>query len=369
MDIGVFQLLPRGRAATDREIVEQALWEVDFAERHGYESVWVTEHHFSGYGSIGVPSVYAAGIAQRTRRIRIGYGVAVVPLHHPLRLAEEISWVDHLSEGRIMVGVGPGFSSFEFERFGIPVKERHARFLEGFELVRRALKEREITVAGKQLALRPRPYTQPHPPFYWASTADESLRKAGEEGMPILFGTEPVAQVAERLERYRTLRAAAGIPKDVVEREIGQMYVLRRLCVAETDPEALRDVQEPLRWHGEMGVRVHERGEAIDTLSTLADNSTALPTADAGCFGSVATVTRQLDELRALGLRKVIGWFHFGNMPHGTVRRSMQLVADHMLPKSSPGQTSPVAPNCVKTADDGAQADRSLQAASMTERR
>ena len=60
MDIGIFQLLPRGRAATDREVVEQALWEVDFAERHGFESVWVTEHHFSGYGSIGVPSVYAA---------------------------------------------------------------------------------------------------------------------------------------------------------------------------------------------------------------------------------------------------------------------------------------------------------------------
>jgi alkanesulfonate monooxygenase SsuD/methylene tetrahydromethanopterin reductase-like flavin-dependent oxidoreductase (luciferase family) len=80
MDIGVFQLLPRGRAATDREVVEQALWEVDFAEQNGFESIWVTEHHFSGYGSIGVPSVYAAGIAQRTRRIRIGYGVAVAPI-------------------------------------------------------------------------------------------------------------------------------------------------------------------------------------------------------------------------------------------------------------------------------------------------
>src|SRR2546423_14651091 len=76
MDIGVFQLLPRGRAATDREVVEQALWEVDFAERHGFESVWVTEHHFSGYGSIGVPSVYAAGIAQRTRRDPLGYAGA-----------------------------------------------------------------------------------------------------------------------------------------------------------------------------------------------------------------------------------------------------------------------------------------------------
>lgn len=206
MDIGVFQLLPRGRAATDREVVEQALWEVDFAERHGFESVWVTEHHFSGYGSIGVPSVYAAGIAQRTRRIRIGYGVAVVPLHHPLRLAEEISWV-------------------------------------------------------------------------------------------------------------------------------GEMYVLRRICVADTDAEALREVQEPLRWHREMGMRVHEHGEAIDTVPTLADDGPVIETTNGACFGSVATVTRQLDVLRALGLRKVIGWFHFGNMPHGSVRRSMQLMASDVIPR------------------------------------
>src|SRR6185436_910632 len=210
MDIGVFQLLPRGRAATDREVVEQALWEVDFAERHGFESVWIIEHHFSGYGSIGVPSVYAAGIAQRTRRIRIGYAVAVVPLHQPLRLAEEISWVDHLSNGRVAVGVGPGFSPFEFGAFGVPVEERHARFLEGFDLVRRALAEQEFTLDGKRLALRPRPYTKPHPPFYWASTSDASLRKAGEEGMPLLFGREPIAELTERLGRYRTIRREAG---------------------------------------------------------------------------------------------------------------------------------------------------------------
>jgi alkanesulfonate monooxygenase SsuD/methylene tetrahydromethanopterin reductase-like flavin-dependent oxidoreductase (luciferase family) len=331
MNLGVFQLLPRGRAATDREVVEQALWEVDFAEQHGFESVWVTEHHFSGCGSIGVPSVYAAGIAQRTRRIRIGYAVAVVPLHHPLQLAEEISWVDHLSEGRVVVGVGPGFSPFEFGGFGVPVDERHARFVEGFDVVRRALAEPEIVFEGIRVAIHPRPYTRPHPPFYWASTADESLRKAGAEGMPILFGLEPVAQLAERLQRYRAIRSEAGASDDAIDREIAEMYVLRRICVADTDAEALREVQEPLRWHREMGIRVHERGEAIDTVPTLADGS-MIKIADSECFGSVATVMSKLDELRALGLRKVIGWFHFGNMPHASVRRSMQLMAGDVIP-------------------------------------
>src|SRR6185436_1612530 len=203
---------------SDREVVEQALWEVDFAERHGFESVWVTEHHFSGYGSIGAPSVYAAGIAQRTRRLRIGYGVAVMPLHHPLRLAEEISWVDHLSEGRLAVGVGPGFSAFEFAGFGVPANERHARFVEGFDIVRRALAEPEIVFEGKRLAIRPRPYTRPHPQFYWASTSDDSLRKAGAEGMPLLFATEQMPHIAKRLERYRAIRLEGGTSRDAIDR-------------------------------------------------------------------------------------------------------------------------------------------------------
>jgi alkanesulfonate monooxygenase SsuD/methylene tetrahydromethanopterin reductase-like flavin-dependent oxidoreductase (luciferase family) len=331
MEIGIFQLLPRGGATTDREVIEQALWEVDFAELHGFESIWITEHHFSGYGSIGVPSVYAAGIAQRTRRIRIGYGVAVVPLHHPLRLAEEISWVDHLSEGRVAVGLGPGFSAFEFGGFGVPVNERHARFVQGCDVIRRALAEPEIVFNEKRLALRPRPYTRPHPPFYWASTSDESLRQASAQGVSLLFGLEPVARLAERLQSYRAIRGNAGISEQKITSEIGEMYVLRRICLASTDEEAWREVQEPLRWHREMGMRVHEGGEAIDTVKTFGGDGKVEST-EGGCFGGVDTVVRQLNELRTLGLRKIIGWFHFGNMPYHSIRRSMQLMASDVIP-------------------------------------
>jgi alkanesulfonate monooxygenase SsuD/methylene tetrahydromethanopterin reductase-like flavin-dependent oxidoreductase (luciferase family) len=241
MDIGVFQLLPRGRAATDREVVEQALWEVDFAERHGFESVWVTEHHFSGYGSIGVPSVYAAGIAQRTRRIRIGYAVAVVPLHHPLRLAEEISWVDHLSEGRVAVGVGPGFSAFEFGGFGVPVNERHARFAEGFEVVRRALAGRS-PVRGQAAQIHPRPHA-PAPPFYWAQHPTSRCAKRARKGCRFCSDrsrSQRSRNVSSAIARSARRRAC----RTTIDREIGEMYVLRRIYVAETDAAALRAVQD-----------------------------------------------------------------------------------------------------------------------------
>src|SRR5258708_19664318 len=121
MEIGIFQLLPAPEALADREVIEQALWEVDFAEANGFDSVWVAEHHLSSFGLVGAPSVLAAAVAQRTQRVRIGYAVAVLPLHHPLRLAEEIAWVDNLSRGRLMVAVGPGFSPYDFAAFHLPL--------------------------------------------------------------------------------------------------------------------------------------------------------------------------------------------------------------------------------------------------------
>jgi alkanesulfonate monooxygenase SsuD/methylene tetrahydromethanopterin reductase-like flavin-dependent oxidoreductase (luciferase family) len=149
--------------------------------------------------------------------------------------------------------------------------------------------------------------------------------------MPLLFGVEPVTEISERLKRYRAIRAKAGASNDAVNREIGEMYVLRRISIADTDAEAVREVQGPLRWHREMGMRVHERGEAIDTVPVSADGPSIEPS-DGEWVGSAATVTRKLEELRALGLRKVIGWFHFGNMPYETVRRSMQLMASEVMP-------------------------------------
>lgn len=284
--IGVFQLLPGKTAADDGDVIRQALWEVDFAESRGWDSVWITEHHLSGFGLIGAPSVYAAAVAQRTARIRIGFGVAVVPLHHPLRLAEEITWLDHLSGGRVVVGTGPGFSAGEFAAFGVPLEERHARHEEGLAIIRRAL-EHDV---------RPRPLTPGGPQFFRASSSEASLRRAAKDGTPILFGTKPLAELADRLRVYREVRTAMGIDDERIAREIAEMYVLRRICIAPTDAEAI-------------------------ALMRDADPEQDLATA---CCGSIETVRKNLDELEALGLRRIIGWFHFGNMPYDAVQRSME---------------------------------------------
>jgi alkanesulfonate monooxygenase SsuD/methylene tetrahydromethanopterin reductase-like flavin-dependent oxidoreductase (luciferase family) len=309
MNIGFFQLLPRPASRTDREVVEQALAEVDFAERQGFESVWVAEHHLSDFGLVGAPSVYAAAIAARTRRIRIGYGVAVVPLHQPLRLAEEIAWLQELSDGRVFVGVGPGFSPYELGAFGVPLEVRHARLEEGLAIVRRALK-------GDGFSARPHPRTMP--PILRAASSDESVRIAAAEGTQLMLGLKPFDELASRLELYRSVAGTAA-----------EASVLRRIVVAPTDEEAIASMRGPLLWEHDIATRVHEGladGSHVDADALVRH---ALRSA---CCGSPATVARQLRNLQDLGVQRVIGWFHFGDMPYETVMRSMELLATEVLP-------------------------------------
>ncbi|MCS6802259.1 MAG: LLM class flavin-dependent oxidoreductase [Chloroflexota bacterium] len=362
MEIGIFQLLSQPEGVSDREVIEQALWEVDFAEANGFHTVWVTEHHLSEYGMIGSPSVYAAAVAQRTRRLRIGYGVAVVPLHHPIRLAEEIAWVDQLSEGRLWVGVGPGFSPYEFEAFGVPLEERNARLEEGVAILQGLLANEAFSFQGRfwhfpEVRLKPRPYTTPHPPFMLASSGEESLRRAARLGLPALIGFRPNEELAARIATYRQIRAELGVPEERLREEVRQLGVLRRVHVADSDEEAMADIVPPLLWYTVTGLRIHRPNApvAIDPKTgsrlgiyvppqtgSLPDGSAApaLPTpeevirhSEGGMIaGTPETVLRQLRELQALGVGHVIAWMNFGNLPYAKVRRSMELFAREVLP-------------------------------------
>jgi alkanesulfonate monooxygenase SsuD/methylene tetrahydromethanopterin reductase-like flavin-dependent oxidoreductase (luciferase family) len=359
MEIGIFQLLPAPEALSDREVIEQALWEVDFAEAGGFGSVWITEHHLSSFGLVGAPSVYAAAVAQRTRRVRIGYAIAVLPLHHPLRLAEEIAWVGHLSRGRLLVGVGPGFSPYEFGAFGVPLAERHARLEEGSAILRAALSGEPFSYTGRfwnipPVTLRPRPFQGCAPPFLRASSSAESLREAARDGVPVMFGLASTAQIAERITAYRACAAGLGRPAAEIDRQVAEFRVLRRVVVAAGEDEALADARQALRWEARTARRVHRvaadggaagDGRGNETGGTsgaakLADGSDPADGVDAaeaaevagGLVGTPRTVLRELAALRELGIRHVIAWLNFGDLPFAKVRRSMELLRDEVLP-------------------------------------
>jgi alkanesulfonate monooxygenase SsuD/methylene tetrahydromethanopterin reductase-like flavin-dependent oxidoreductase (luciferase family) len=338
MDIGIFQLLPQPEGLSDRDVIAQAQWEVDLAEAGGYSSVWVTEHHLSPFGLVGAPSVYAAAIAARTERISIGYGVAVVPLHHPLRLAEEIAWIDYLSRGRVVVGVGPGFSPYEFAAFGVPLGERHRRLEEGLAILRGALGQSSFVHSGEywtfpRIALRPRPYHGAAPPFLRACSSLESVRQAAHEGTPLMLGLKSNLDIAERIAAYRAVRCELGLSAAEIDREVAAFRVLRRVSVADTDEEAVAAMKQALIWEGETAQRVHGPA-APGAGATTADGGAVR---DGGgvpgaCAGTPATVAAELLSLRSLGIQHVIAWLNFGDMPYAKVRQSMELIAQEIIP-------------------------------------
>ena len=157
------------------------------AEKAGYDYVWVTEHFFQedGYGP-SMPAMIAV-LCERTSTIRIGSGIYVLPLHHPVQLAQEAAVLDHLSGGRLNVGLGVGHRLLEYTAFGVPRQERGARMEEGLKVLKAAWTEHPFSFDGRffhydRLEVRPEPLQRPHPPIWVAATTIPAAERAGRHG-------------------------------------------------------------------------------------------------------------------------------------------------------------------------------------------
>ena len=157
--------------------------ECERAEAAGFDSVWLGEHHNSIL-LYPAPLVGLAAIAARTRRVRLGTGVLLLPLYHPLAVAEEAAMVDVISRGRLILGVGAGYAPEEFAAFGISTKERGSRLDEAVPLIHRLWTEDAVSHEGRHYritnaTLRPRPVQRPRPPVWFAGWVEAALRRAG----------------------------------------------------------------------------------------------------------------------------------------------------------------------------------------------
>src|SRR5439155_18667872 len=181
-----FRNPPQWRQPSDRlyrEILDQIVW----GENHGFEDVWLSEHHFIEDGYLPSILPIAAAIAARTTRIRIASGVLLMPFHNPVRLAEDIAVVDIISGGRFELGVGVGFKLEEFESFGVPFKERGSRTNESLEIIRRVLAGESVTLKSeffdfKNVKVTPEPIQKPHPPIWLGGFTQAALRRAVRYG-------------------------------------------------------------------------------------------------------------------------------------------------------------------------------------------
>src|SRR5487761_1975538 len=240
MEFGMFHQFPSLPGRTDADSFAEAFEQIDAAEEWGLDVMWLAELHFDPQRSVlSAPLSIASAIAQRTKRMKIGIAVQVLPLCHPLRIAEEASTVDHLSHGRLIFGVGRSGFPRTYEAYGIPYEESRERFAEVLEILRRAWTQEQFSFEGKfyrfhDVCQVPKPFQQPLPEIRIAATSPDTYAAIGAMGYPIFCAVRlgSLSELTPNLRAYREAWQAAGHPGQ------GQVFLRVPVYVAATEARA-----------------------------------------------------------------------------------------------------------------------------------
>ena len=200
--------------AADHEyrVFWETMEQIELADRLGFDSVWTVEHHFlNEFSYCSAPEVFLACVTQRTKQIRVGHGVVVLPFNHPVHVAERIAMLDIMSNGRVEFGTGRATTMDELLGFGVRPEETRPRWAEAVEAIPRMWREDPFTMHGKYwtveppVSVIPKPIQKPHPPMWVAATNPTTFELAAERGLGVLCFTLGVelAQVSERINIYR----------------------------------------------------------------------------------------------------------------------------------------------------------------------
>jgi alkanesulfonate monooxygenase SsuD/methylene tetrahydromethanopterin reductase-like flavin-dependent oxidoreductase (luciferase family) len=330
MEFGIFDHLDRSGLRLGA-YYEDRLRIVEAYDRAGFYSYHLAEHHSTPLGMAPSPSVFLAAVAARTHRLRFGTLVYALPLHHPLRLIEEICMLDHLSGGRVDIGFGRGSSPIELAYYGQDPAEAQEIYAEGLELILQGLTHKVLNHEGKRFSFRDvpmeiAPLQQPHPPIWYGVHSPDSAERAARRGLHTV-SLDPPAETRASSERYRAtwneVHPGAALPK---------LGLGRFIVVAPTDREALGLARRAypvwhdsfthlFRLHGRS--QMHPRPADFDTLVARGQ----------GMAGSPITVTEFLaSQLAETGCNYVVGQFAFGDLALDETLRSIDLFAREVMP-------------------------------------
>src|SRR5215831_12831285 len=210
-EFGVFHEFSRTSGQTEAEAFAKAFAQVDDAERWGLDVIWLAELHFLPERSVlSAPLLIAAAIAARTQRIKLGIAVQVLPLCHPLRLAEEVATLDHISQGRLIFGVGRSGFPRTYEAYGVPYAESRERFAEVLQILRGSWSQERFSFEGQFYKVRnvtviPRPLQQPYPELRIAATSADTYPAIGAMGLPIFVAVRlgTIEELGPNIAAYR----------------------------------------------------------------------------------------------------------------------------------------------------------------------
>ena len=225
MEFGVFILAQqRGYHQTSQQVIQNSIEQTVVAEQAGFNTAWYAEHHFNNYSLSPSPLMMIAHMAAKTRRIRLGSAVCILPLYHPARFLAEVGFVDTVSNGRLELGIGSGYQEFEFERFGVKIEDSGAIYNEFLDILPKGLTQKIVEYDGQYLKLPPssiavRPVQDPMPPLWITSGNPVTLGRGVREGhnlfvTALLNGTEAIVALRERLDKVAA-ENGADLDEDV----------------------------------------------------------------------------------------------------------------------------------------------------------
>jgi len=318
------------------------------ADRLGFHTLWLAEVHFMHrFSLLPAPMLLLAAIAQHTQRLKLGLAVNLLPLHHPVRLAEESATLDVISGGRLEFGAGRGSFTSNYRGYQLAMGESRERFAEGLEFIRQAWLQPSLTFEGKffraaGIEVVPKPLQQPHPPIRIATNSPETFSVAGSFGFPIFAaaGVNPPNLLEGRLDLYRRAAAEANhsIPDD--------WFAYQMMVFPGRDPRRVREMVEPsMRHYLEVTTGLLEpQSQSPEHVAQLEkikhrmlSTSYESVAAQTALFGEPASCVERISELREkFGVTRIGCWFEFGGLKgHREVVDSMRLFAAEVIPHFS----------------------------------
>jgi alkanesulfonate monooxygenase SsuD/methylene tetrahydromethanopterin reductase-like flavin-dependent oxidoreductase (luciferase family) len=329
---GMFDHVDRGDGSLGA-LYEHRLKMVEAAEAAGFRTYHVAEHHATTLGMAPSPSVLLAAAIQRTRRIRLGPLVYILPLYTPLRLIEEICMLDQMSGGRFELGVGRGISPYELAHAGVNFLESAEMYEEALEVILAGLAGGPLTHRGRHyrytnLPIELEPVQRPHPPL-WQGVGTPQAAAGGARRGANIVGTAPNATLKTLVDAYFGVRERPpGAPTPLAGAQ-------RHVYVADTDAEARDAARGPYKvWYDSISYLWRKFGSAPIRFADSLDRALAI---DAAIVGSPATVRAELERhVTESGVNYFVGRFIFGNLPYEQARRSLELFAREVMPHFQP---------------------------------
>lgn len=327
MKFGIFSVVdhyPTELQRSSTQFYNELLEQAELADELGFDSFWLAEHHFHQYGIIPRPSLFLAAAAQRTKQIKLGASVVVLPFDNPIRIAEDFAMLDMLSNGRLCMGVGSGYLQHEFDGFGVHPSEKRARFDEALSIILEAWKGKPFSFEGehhsyKDICLNIESIQKPHPLLTVAILSNKAAYYVGKRGLPIMMipyaTTESFDELSSTVSEFRQGFKESGQP---IEKAIVP-FGLHTFC-----GESFEAVQPLCKEMMDRYVRTRLYAKQRPFEHIVEKDLVA--------FGGPADIIRVAKKYEAAGLTHMLSIMNFGGMPHKKVLASMRLMAKEVFP-------------------------------------